>query len=102
MLDADADALGARAARLAEGTGGRVVDAVARVGGGALPLLELPGPAVALEPGPGEADELAAALRNGDPPVVGQIRDGLVLLHLRTLAEDEVGAVVDAVRAVRP
>jgi L-seryl-tRNA(Ser) seleniumtransferase len=102
MLDADADALSARAARLAEGTGGRVVDAAARVGGGALPLLELPGPAVALEPGPDGADALAAALRNGDPPVVGQIRDGLVLLHLRTLAEDEVDAAVDAVRAVRP
>jgi L-seryl-tRNA(Ser) seleniumtransferase len=102
MLAADPEALAARAARLAEGTGGRVVDAVARVGGGALPLLELNGPAVALEPGPDGADTLAAALRRGDPPVLGQIHDGLLLLHLRTLADDEVDAVVDAVRAVRP
>jgi L-seryl-tRNA(Ser) seleniumtransferase len=102
MLDAGPEALAARAARLAEGTGGRVVDAVARVGGGALPLLELPGPAVALDPGPDGADALAAALRRGDPPVAGQIHDGLLLLHLRTLAEDEIGAAVDAVRAARP
>jgi L-seryl-tRNA(Ser) seleniumtransferase len=101
MLDADPEALAARAARLAEGTGGRVVDAVARVGGGALPLLELHGPAVALDPGRDGADTLAAALRRGDPPVVGHIHDGLLLLHLRTLAENEVDAVVDAVRAIR-
>jgi L-seryl-tRNA(Ser) seleniumtransferase len=102
MLDAGPEELAARAARLAEGTGGRVVDAVARVGGGALPLLELRGPAVALDPGPDGADALAGALRRGDPPVVGQIHDGLLLLHVRTLAEDEVDAVVDAVRAARP
>jgi L-seryl-tRNA(Ser) seleniumtransferase len=101
MLDAEPQALTARAARLAEGTGGRVVDAVARVGGGALPLLELRGPAVALDPGSDGADALAAALRRGDPPVVGQIHDGFLLLHLRTLAEDEVDAVAGAVRAVR-
>jgi L-seryl-tRNA(Ser) seleniumtransferase len=102
MLDADPEVLAARAARLAEGTGGQVVDAVSRVGGGALPLLELHGPAVALDPGPDGPDALAAALRRVNPAVAGQIREGLLLLHLRTLAEDEVGAVVDAVRAVRP
>src|SRR5215204_1423642 len=41
MLEADAAELVASANRLAAGTGGTVVDAVARVGGGALPLLEL-------------------------------------------------------------
>jgi L-seryl-tRNA(Ser) seleniumtransferase len=101
MLDAEPEALAARAARLAERAGGRVVDAVARVGGGALPLLELNGPAVALDPGPDGADALAAALGRGDPPVVGQIHEGLLLLHLRTLADDEVDAVADAVRAIR-
>jgi L-seryl-tRNA(Ser) seleniumtransferase len=102
MLDADPASLAARAARVAEGTGGRVVEAVARVGGGALPLLELHGPAVALDPGPDGADALAAALRRGDPPVVCQIHDGLLLLHARTLADDEVDPIVAAVRVVRP
>jgi L-seryl-tRNA(Ser) seleniumtransferase len=102
MLDADPASLAARAARVAEGTGGRVVEAVARVGGGALPLLELHGPAVALDPGPDGADALAAALRRGDPPVVCQIHDGLLLLHTRTLPDDEVDPLVAAVRVVRP
>ena len=42
------DARRARAERLAAAVGGEVVEGVARVGGGALPLLELPGPVVAL------------------------------------------------------
>src|SRR6476659_9593728 len=48
MLTADDATLRARAERLAHGVG-EVVEGVAKVGGGALPLLELPGPAVALQ-----------------------------------------------------
>ena len=101
MLDAPAEVLDARAQRLAAGTGGEIVSAVARAGGGALPLLELRGPAVALDPGPDGADALAARLRRGDPPLVGRIRDGRVLLDLRTLADDELDAAIAAVRAAR-
>ena len=75
--------------------GATIVDSVARVGGGALPLLELPGPAVAL---PGAPDALAAALRRGEPPVVGRIEDGRLLLDPRTLAEDEVDVAAAALR----
>jgi L-seryl-tRNA(Ser) seleniumtransferase len=99
MLDADPAALDARAARLAQATGGEVVEAVARVGGGALPLLELPGPAVALH---GEPVELAAALRAGDPPLIGRIHAGRLLLDPRTLRDDEVDAAAAAVAAARP
>jgi L-seryl-tRNA(Ser) seleniumtransferase len=90
MLTAGEDELAARAKRLATATGGTVIDAVARVGGGALPLLELHGPAVALDPGPAGADALAASLRAGDPPLVGRIQDDRVLLDPRTLDDDEV------------
>ena len=60
----------ARAERLAGLVGGTVEETVATVGGGALPLVELPSFAVAVE------EELAAALRAGDPPVVALVRDG--------------------------
>ena len=100
MLTADEDALAARAERLAAATGGTVVRAVARVGGGALPLLELHGPAVALDPGPAGADALAAALRAGDPPLVGRIQDDRLLLDPRTLDDAEVDAAARAVAAV--
>jgi L-seryl-tRNA(Ser) seleniumtransferase len=78
--------------------GAEIVQAVAKVGGGALPLLELPGPVVALPDAP---DALAAALRRGDPPLVGRIEDGRLLLDPRTLADDEVEPAAAAIRAAR-
>jgi L-seryl-tRNA(Ser) seleniumtransferase len=94
MLTVADDVLRARAERLAEAVGGEIVQATARVGGGALPLLELPGPAVAL---PGAPDLLAARLRAADPPVIGRIENDRLLLDPRTLAEDEIDLVASAV-----
>jgi L-seryl-tRNA(Ser) seleniumtransferase len=91
-----------RAARLAELCGGEVVEATARVGGGALPLTELPGPVVAVGGVGGDRiapDVLAARLRAGDPPLVGRIQDGRLLLDPRTLADDEVEPAARAVLA---
>lgn len=99
MLCLDAKTLAARARRLAQGTGGTIVDATARVGGGALPLLELRGPAVALDDAAGDADALAAALRNGDPPLVPRIADGRVLVDPRTLADEEIEMAIEAITA---
>ncbi len=99
MLEADDATLSRRAHELAAATGGTVVASTARVGGGALPLLELPGPAVALDPGPAGADALAAALRAGDPAVVGRIHGGLLLLDPRTLTDAEARDVALSVRA---
>jgi len=101
MLGAEPAELATRARRLAEATGGTVVEAVGRVGGGALPLLELRGPAVALDPAAAGADALMSALRAGDPPLVGRIEDGRVLLDPRTLADDEIEPAIAAVRAAR-
>jgi L-seryl-tRNA(Ser) seleniumtransferase len=85
----------ARAERLASLTGGTVEETVARVGGGALPLAELPSFACALDEG------LAAPLRSTEPPVVGIVRDGRLLLDCRTLTDDEVDEVAAAVAAAR-
>ena len=98
MLEATEDELAARAERLREGIGAaaEVVRATGKVGGGALPLLELEGPAVALR---AEADPvaLAAALREREPPVVARIHDGRVLLDPRTLGDGDVEPVVAGV-----
>ncbi|MGZ8687258.1 MAG: L-seryl-tRNA(Sec) selenium transferase, partial [Gaiellaceae bacterium] len=95
MLDEPAATVRARADRLASLVGGEVEEAVARVGGGALPLLELPSYACAVE------EELQARLRVGEPPVVGIVRDGRLLLDVRALRDDEVDAVAAAVLAAR-
>jgi L-seryl-tRNA(Ser) seleniumtransferase len=101
MLDTPPAVLERRAERLAAAAGGEVVRGSAKVGGGALPLLELEGPVVAIDPGPEGPDALAAALRRGDPAVVGRIRDARLLLDPRTLSDAEADAAGAAVRAVR-
>jgi L-seryl-tRNA(Ser) seleniumtransferase len=95
MLKEDAAAVRARAELLAAATGGEVEETVARVGGGALPLAEVPSFACALE------EELAARLRAGDPAVVGIVRDGRLLLDCRTLSDEEAHEAARAVEAAR-
>jgi L-seryl-tRNA(Ser) seleniumtransferase len=92
MLRQDATTVRARAERLASLTGGSVEETVGRVGGGALPLAELPSFACALD------ESLAAPLRRGEPPVLGIVRDGKLLLDCLALADDEVDSVAQAVR----
>jgi L-seryl-tRNA(Ser) seleniumtransferase len=101
MLEASDEELAGRASLLAEQTGARVVQATARVGGGALPLLELTGPAVALAPGPGGVDALASKLRSGDPALVGRIHAGELLLDPRTLTDQEARCAARLVTAAR-
>ncbi|MEI7761168.1 MAG: L-seryl-tRNA(Sec) selenium transferase [Thermoleophilia bacterium] len=95
MLHEPVASVQARAERLAALLGGEVEETIARAGGGALPLAELPSFACAIE------EELFDALRAGEPPVVGIIRDGRLLLDVRALAESEVDEVAAAVVAAR-
>jgi L-seryl-tRNA(Ser) seleniumtransferase len=95
MLGEPIDAVRARAERLAALVGGAVEETVARVGGGALPLAELPSFACAVD------ESLAAHLREGEPPVVGIVRDGKLLLDCRTLRDDEIDEVAGVVSRCR-
>jgi L-seryl-tRNA(Ser) seleniumtransferase len=95
MLHEPVESVRARAERLAALVGGEVEDTVALVGGGALPLAELPSAACAVE------EELAEPLRAGDPPVVALVRDGRTLLDCRTLTDAEVDEVAEAIRVAR-
>jgi L-seryl-tRNA(Ser) seleniumtransferase len=85
----------ARARRLALAIGPDLAEAVAsegRVGGGGAPGVPLPSAAVALP------HALSAVLRAGDPPVVGHVRDGRLLLDLLTVPEGLDEVLVEAVR----
>jgi L-seryl-tRNA(Ser) seleniumtransferase len=95
MLHEPVEAVRARAERLAGLVGGEVEETVARVGGGALPLAELPSAACAVE------EALAEPLRLGDPPVIALVRDGRTLLDCRTLTDADVDEVAAAVVAAR-
>ena len=95
MLHEPVESVRARAERLAGLVGGEVEETAARVGGGALPLAELPSAACAVE------EELAELLRLSDPPVIAVVRDGRTLLDCRTLTDAEIDEVVAAVAAAR-
>jgi L-seryl-tRNA(Ser) seleniumtransferase len=95
MLGESLAAVRARAERLAGLVGGEVEQTVARVGGGALPLTELPSFACAVE------EELAVRLREAELPVVAVVRDGRCLLDCRTIADAEVDEIARAVSTAR-
>lgn len=81
-----------------------VVEMDSAVGGGSLPGENLPSFGLGLT-GSG-APALAARLRAGEPPVVGRVQDGMVLLDLRTIgpADDVIlaEALVRALSGDRP
>jgi L-seryl-tRNA(Ser) seleniumtransferase len=69
-----------------------VSTSVAVVGGGGAPGLELESWAVSLPA------ELAEPLRRGDPPVLGRVERGRLLLDLRCVPSDLDSALVEAIR----
>ncbi len=95
MLREPVETVRGRAERLARAVGGEVEETVARAGGGALPLAELPSFACAVE------EELATALRLHEPPVIALVRDGRTLLDCRTLTDAEADEVAQAIAACR-
>jgi L-seryl-tRNA(Ser) seleniumtransferase len=95
MLAQDIETVRARAERLATLAGGTVEETIGRVGGGALPLAELASYACAVD------ESLAEPLRRGEPPVLGVVRDGKLLLDCLALADTEVEEVAAAVGACR-
>ena len=95
MLGQDSGTVRARAERLASLVGGTVEETVGRVGGGALPLAELPSFACAVD------EALAGPLRRGALPVIGVVRDGKLLLDCLTLTDTNVDEAAAAVSACR-
>jgi L-seryl-tRNA(Ser) seleniumtransferase len=71
----------------------------AQVGGGTMPRTVIPSVTVDVRPTTGSVDLLAAALRRGDPPIVGYIADDRLRIDLRTVFPHQDTAVAAAVRA---
>ncbi|HET9684101.1 MAG TPA: L-seryl-tRNA(Sec) selenium transferase [Gemmatimonadaceae bacterium] len=101
MLAEAPDSIRARAERVQRllrdrGVNADVTNSASAVGAGAFPTAELPSFALALH---GPAERWSARLRAGDPPVVARVHDARMLLDLRTVREDEVARLADAVVA---
>lgn len=108
MLAAPAEAIQQRCRRLArklrpilgEQMRIEIIPEPAAVGGGALPMTQLPGYALALTPQDISVDSLATRLRLGSPAVAGRIQEGRLLLNPRTVFAAEepqlLAALVEA------
>jgi L-seryl-tRNA(Ser) seleniumtransferase len=77
-----------------------VVAGRSEVGGGALPLAELPTAALAVGTLAHPAGALDARLRAGRPPVIGRIAADRLLLDCRTVMDDEVSLLAAALTAL--
>jgi L-seryl-tRNA(Ser) seleniumtransferase len=107
MLAAPAEAIKQRCRRLArklrpilgEQVRIEIIPEPAAVGGGALPMTQLPGYALALTPQDISVDSLATRLRLGSPAVAGRIQEGRLLLNPRTIFAAEEPQLLAALRA---
>ena len=100
MLSAAPVLLKRRARRLARRIeGSRTEQGASAVGGGAFPGCELPTTLVSLEVD--SCDAFLARLRAHEPPVIARAQDGRVVFDVRTLADDEIPIVADAVAKTR-
>ena len=93
----DTGDLSSRLEQVAAAVSAEIVDSEAYVGGGAAPEQPIAGRALAL---PGSSS-LLQTLRSGRPPVVGYIRQGQLILDLRTVDPEDDKLLVEAVLHAR-
>ena len=84
----------ARLERVASVLGAEVIRTEAFLGGGAAPEAPIEGSALAIA----GSDSILLRLRTGDPAVVGYLRDGRLILDLRTIDPRDDEALMAAVR----
>ncbi len=99
MLTTSDTDLRERSEYLAAASGGKVVEVASRVGGGALPLLELRGPGVAVQLE--DPHRLKALLRACRPPLLARVHEGALLLDPRTLEPEDVSLAGEVLTVAR-
>ncbi|MBN2061472.1 MAG: L-seryl-tRNA(Sec) selenium transferase [Deltaproteobacteria bacterium] len=75
-----------------------LVDGKSKVGGGALPLCELPTRILRLIPHKMSAKRIEEWLRAYDPPIIVRVEDGNVMMDMRTIRNGEFKVVARAIR----
>lgn len=77
-----------------------VTEDIAYVGGGSLPDQSLKSWVIEIKARGLSDTDLATKLRLGEPAVMGRVRDGKLILDLRTVFASQEASLVEAVRAV--
>ena len=93
MLATPLEELRRRAETIVRGTAARVVDSACALGGGTTPTETIPSIAIEL---PGPASELQTRFLRNDPPIVGRIVGDRFTIEVRTLLEEDLRNVADA------
>ncbi len=77
-----------------------VITTVARMGGGSLPVMNLPSAAVSILPEKISVEKLDRLLHKEKIPVIGRIEDGKYLLDVRTLLDGESKIIQNALAGI--
>jgi len=82
-----------------------VEDGVTEVGGGSLPLAEIPTSVVKLSPRADRprlvsVNRLSSLLRSAVPPVISRICEESVILDAKTIREEQIPAVTEAMKSI--
>jgi L-seryl-tRNA(Ser) seleniumtransferase len=97
MLATPLDVLRTRAEELVRGTNARVVESRCALGGGTTPTETIASITVEIE---GDPNALHARFLQHETPIVGRIQNDRFTLDMRTLLEDDLPAVANALRAI--
>lgn len=77
-----------------------LADLPSKVGGGSLPLLELPSCCVGIKIDDISANTVEKKLRSNNPPIIGRIENDVYLIDPRTVLDDDLDIIVTAIQSV--
>jgi len=77
-----------------------LLDLPSKTGGGSLPLAELPSCCVAIRIDGISVNTIERLLRGGRPPIIGRIENERFVMDPRTIEDDEIGLIADAIDAL--
>ena len=92
--------------RLGKGGDGRleavIMNASSRVGGGALPLQELPTRCVGVRIRGLSANRIERIMLEAAPPIVGRIENDLFVMDMRTVQDEEIAMIASIFKKILP
>ncbi len=71
-----------------------------RAGGGSLPLMDLPSKCIGIKVAGISANQIERSMRNNSPPVIGRIEEDIFIMDLRTIPDDQLSVIKDALQAI--
>ncbi len=77
-----------------------IQDDISQSGGGALPAGHFPTKTVCIRHGRFSANDIESRLRLGAPHIIARIKEGLVIFDPRTLNDEEIGKIIEAVKHI--